>query len=141
LDYLTAYPLKVTISYTKKRLRKTLIITLIYWVVFGIRLFPVYEFRYLDVLLFLIAGISTYQYFRERRHQYLTITEGELKRNDLWGRKIQIDEVVHIEKYAGDYILQTPTKKLRIDTHIIPPEALKELERILGQLQLTGPKP
>ena len=132
--------MNLTIPYTSKRLRKTLLLSLLYWVICLMNILGADDLGYLQIGFLILAIVSTFLYFRERKQQYLTISEGMIKRNDIWGRKIRLDEVIHIEKYAGDYILKTPTKKLRIDTHIIPPEALKELEGVLGQIQLTTAK-
>jgi len=132
--------MNLTIPYTSKRLRNTLLLSLLYWAICLMNILGADNFGYLQIGFLILAILSTLAYFRERKKQYLTISEGMIKRNDIWGKKIRLDEVVHIEKYAGDYILKTPTKKLRIDTHIILPEALEELEEVLNQIQLTAAK-
>lgn len=128
--------MELTIPYTNKRLRKTLIMTLGYWILFFLNLFGIRSSYYWQVAFLLIAIFSTYMYFRERKLQYLTLKDGVLKRNDIWGRSIRLQEVTEIEKYAGDYILKSPNKKLRIDTHIIRPDGLKVLEKVLADVPL-----
>ncbi len=124
-----------TFVYTKKRLRKTLILAVFYWVLFGLYFTSsAIRLGYLHFGWLLVALFGTWTYYRERRLQYLTLIDGVLKKNELWGRSIRLEEVIHIEKYAGEYILKTPDRKLRIDTHIIASNSLKELESILQTL-------
>ncbi len=114
-----------------------MILMILYWVLFILNAFSTSKLDFIDSLLFVIAVLSTYQYFRERQKPYLSIENGIIKRNDLWGRSIRLEEVVHIEKYAGDYILKTPEKKLRIDTHLVESSSLEQLEAILSNLPIA----
>ena len=129
-----------TIPYTSKRLRKTLIMTLGYWLLFYLNVFGIKSPGYILFGFLLLAVFSTYMYFRERKLQYLTLKDGVLIRNDIWGRSIRLQEVTEIEKYAGDYILKSPKKKFRIDTHIITPEGLEALEKVLADIPLNFAK-
>jgi hypothetical protein len=53
---------------------------------------------------------------------------------------VHLSEIRTIEKYAGSYILKTDTKKLTIDTTIIAPNSLVELNAALEKLMLNGAK-
>ena len=126
--------MKITIPYTAKRLRNTLIASFLYWVVFLFNVIGRDEFGYIQWLFLILAILSTIEYFRQRQQQYLILKDGVLKRNDLIARSIHLQEITEIEKYAGDYILKAPNKKLRIDTDYIPDEALKELEDVFEKM-------
>ena len=128
------------IRYTKKRLRTNLIVGL-FWLGLGIAywLFDLIDFwlnYYPFVLAFLYLGLYLY----ERQFQYLTITEDQIKVNDLFGKRINISKINRIKKYAGDYILITDRKELRIDLQIVDPDSLIDLNRILAKLNLPPEK-
>jgi hypothetical protein len=53
---------------------------------------------------------------------------------------VHLSEIRTIEKYAGNYILKTDTQKLTIDTTIIAPNSLAELNAALEKLMLNGAK-
>lgn len=82
----------------------------------------------------LIAGsLFTFGiYFFEKQRQYLTIKNGMLIRSGLFPKKIKLDRVVQIKKFAGDYILLTDKEKFTIDTQILEWEDLVVLERELN---------
>ena len=56
--------------------------------------------------------------------------------NTLFGKQIKIAKINQIEKYEGTYNIQTDTKKLSIDTHIIEKKALTELNAVLDNLNI-----
>jgi hypothetical protein len=53
---------------------------------------------------------------------------------------VHLSEIRTIEKYAGNYIIKTDTQKLTIDTTIIAPNSLAELNAALEKLMLNGAK-
>lgn len=127
-------PLKI--RYTKKRLRTNLIVGLV-WLGLGMAywLFDLIDFwlnYYPFVLAFLYLGLYLY----ERQNQYLTITEDQIKINDLFGKRIHISQINRIKKFAGDYKLITDKKEMKIDTQIIDPDSLEDLNGILAKLNL-----
>jgi|SRR5690606_10117446 len=75
-------------------------------------------------------------YFYQKQYKYLTIQNGVLNINGSLGKKINLTEVIHIKKFAGDYILKTNKKKLTINTHIIDPKSLTELNAELKKLRV-----
>ena len=126
--------MNVTIPYTAKRLRNTLIFSFLYWFIYLSSFLVRDDFGYFQWIFLIIAILSTFEYFRQKKQQYLSIKDGVLKRNDIIARTIRLQEVTEIEKYAGDYILKTPKRKLRIDTDVIPDKALKELEHVFEDM-------
>jgi len=88
------------------------------------------------VLAFLYLGL----YLFERHFQYLTITEDQIKVNDLFGKRINISQIHRIKKFAGDYKLITDKKEMKIDTQIIDPDSLEELNEVLAKLNLPPEK-
>jgi hypothetical protein len=76
----------------------------------------------------------------QKKYQYLTIENGSIRKNNFFRKEVQLSEIKTIEKYAGNYILKTDTKKLRIDTSIIAADSLMELNAALEKLMLNGTK-
>lgn len=81
----------------------------------------------------LIAGslFTIGVYFFEKQKQYLTIKNGMLIKSRLFPKKIELDQVIQIKKFAGVYILLSEKDKLTIDTQILAWEDLVLLEREL----------
>jgi hypothetical protein len=86
----------------------------------------------------IIIGILTpasfiAKYFYQKQKKYLTIEDETLRVNNLFGKQINLNEIQTVEKYAGDYILKTKKKKLKIDTTIIEPADLSNLNSELAK--------
>ena len=77
--------------------------------------------------------ISAYNYF----NQYLTIEEGSIRNNSVFSKKMLLSDVKVFKKFAGEYILKTSSKELRIDTSLIEPESLVKLDKFLADLKLS----
>ena len=75
-------------------------------------------------------------YFYEKKNQYLTIKKGQILVNQPFGKKIILAEIKRIKKFAGDYILKTDKKELTINTQIIDPNSLAELNNELEKLNV-----
>lgn len=130
------------IRFKKKRLYANLIIGII-WI--GLCVFNVFEhdsFRWLDYVHLIMGLLYTAHFLYDLKHEYLSIENGTIKKNRLYGfeKKINLDDVNWIKKYAGDYIIKTETKDLKINTELIDENSLTELNRVLGQLNLPDHK-
>jgi len=66
----------------------------------------------------------------------LTIENGIIKVNSPFGKKLNLIEIKRIKKFAGDYILKTDEKELAINTQIINPSSLAELNAVLEKLNV-----
>jgi len=86
---------------------------------------------------YLIIGIlylGTYLF--KNNNQYLTIENGTISKNHLISKKINLNEIKRIKKFAGDYILKTDSTELRINTELIEEKSLAELNNVLENLNL-----
>ena len=52
------------------------------------------------------------------------------------GKKLNLTEIKRIKKFAGDYILKTDKSELTINTQIIDPNSLAELNAELEKLNV-----
>jgi len=125
----------MTIAYKKKYLN----INLIYALLFTVTLFP-FTLNSAENWM-LIIGILTptsfiAKYFYQKQKKYLTIEDERIRVNNIFGKGINLNEIQTIEKYAGDYILKTGNKKLKIDTTIIEPTELSNLNSVLEKLNV-----
>ena len=123
------------IRFTKKRLKHYLIFGII-WLVLGITAVifnsdNVFNYGYL------IIGILYFgTYLFENNKQYLTIENGIISKNHLIPKKINLNDIKRIKKFAGDYILKTDSTELRINTQLIEENSLAELNTVLENLNL-----
>ena len=130
------------IRFKKKRLYINLILGLV-WT--GLGVFSLLEdesLRWTDYG-YLVAGIVYLgHYLYDINNQYLTIENGSIRKNVLYGfgKKINVNEINRIEKYAGDYIIRTLEKELKINTGLIEEKSLEEFNEILKKLNLPEGK-
>jgi len=75
-------------------------------------------------------------YFYQKNYKYLTIENGIINVNGPFGKKLNMTEIKRIKKFAGDYILKTDKKELTINTQIIDPNSLAELNAELEKLNV-----
>ena len=126
------------IRFKKKRLYINLILGLV-WIGLGVfSLFEDENLRWTDYGSLLVGILYLGHYLYDLNNQYLTIKNGSIRKNVLYGfgKKINVNEINRIEKYAGDYILRTVEKELKINTELIEEKSLVEFNEILKKLNL-----
>ena len=125
----------MTIAYKNKYLN----LNLIYALLFTVTLFTVAlnnEENWKLIIGILVPASFISKYFYQKQKKYLTIEDDKIKVNNICGREINLNEILTIEKYAGDYILKTGIKKLKIDTTIIELVELSNLNSELEKLNV-----
>ncbi len=125
----------MTIAYKKKYLN----LNLIYALLFTVTLFTVdlkSEENWKLIIGILVPASFISKYFYQKQKKYLTIENNKIKVNNIFGSEINLNEIFTIERYAGDYILKTGIKKLKIDTTIIAPVELSNLNSELEKLNV-----
>ncbi|WP_034058515.1 hypothetical protein [Lacinutrix jangbogonensis] len=124
------------IGYKKRNLNINLILGIV-WLILGLlSLIFSGENRWYDYRYLVFGILYMILYFYQKRNKYLTIENGILKINGSFGKKINLTEIKRIKKFAGDYILKTDKKELTINTQIIDPKSLAELNTELGKLNV-----
>jgi hypothetical protein len=76
--------------------------------------------------------INIYLYLKVK--YYLTIENNLIKQNYIFGKKIDLSEIKSIKHFAGEYILRTDTRKMRIDIGSIEKSSLVDLKGELKKL-------
>ena len=124
------------IRYTKKKLKVNLIMGSI-WFLLGVVLLIFNDFNnWTDYFWIIMAIVYFGIYYYEYLNQYLTIENGTLKVNSLLGRKINLAEIKGIKKFSGVYIIKNDKKELTINTQLIDPDSLAELNAELEKLNV-----
>ena len=123
------------IRFTKKRLKHYLIFGIL-WLVLGTTA-VIFNSDNIFNYGYLIIGILYFgTYLFENNKHYLTIENGTISKNHLIPKKINLNEIKRIKKFAGDYILKTDSTELRINTELIEKKSLAELNTMLENLNL-----
>ncbi len=87
---------------------------------------------------FILGALALTRYFFERNKGLLTIDHKWLKQHDLFfPKRIKLHEIIKIAKNNSGYVLKTKDTKLRIYTHNIEKDSLKELHQILEKLTIS----
>ncbi|MBT8211371.1 MAG: hypothetical protein KJP14_12665 [Eudoraea sp.] len=84
----------------------------------------------------LVSGFYLGTYLYQNRHGYLTLENGMLKINDPRNKHINLKEVTRFKYFAGDFILQSETQKLKINTHYLDEASLELLKTELAKYGL-----
>ena len=130
------------IKFKKKRLLANLILGLV-WIVLGTSNVLLEDnLRWSDYGYLVIGILYIGHYLYDLTNQYLTIENGTIRKNGLYGfgKKINLNDINYIKKFTGDYTLKTNQKELKINSEIIDKDSLVELHKILAELNLPSEK-
>ena len=120
------------ISYSKKR-RKYDLFKGLFWILIGI--LGVFFSEKNNILFYLYTPMGfIYLYLYIKVKYYLTIENNIIKQNYIFGKKIDLSEIISIEHYAGEYILRTKKRKLKITIDLIEKSSLVDLKGELKKL-------
>ncbi|MCI2230423.1 hypothetical protein MC378_14685 [Polaribacter sp. MSW13] len=124
------------IGYKKKHLNVNLILGLVWLVWFFVGVFGKEKPNWTDYGWIVISIMYLGLYFYQKNYKYLTIENGIINVNGPFGKKLNLSEIKRIKKFAGDYILKTDKKELTINTQIIDPNSLAELNAEFEKLNI-----
>lgn len=121
--------------YSRKYLRRNLVFCIPFIFIIGVQV--VNGTFGSDSLLFILAALVPLSaYFLWRKYPYARIEGDVLSKNPLAPKRINLNEVIDIEKYTGNYIFRTEKDKLVLDTTIIRPNDLLTLNEELQKRAL-----
>lgn len=122
------------ILYSKKR-RKYDLFQGLFWILIGI--LGVFFSEKNNILFYLYTPMGfIYLYLYIKVKYYLTIENNIIKQNYIFGKKIDLSEIKSIKHFAGEYILRTDTRKMRIDIGSVEKSSLAELRDELKKLDV-----
>jgi len=128
------------IKYKKKRLYRNLILGTVFLVLAVFNLIEDDKIHWADYGYLVVGILYVGEYLFDVTNQYLTIENGVLKKNSMFGKKINLNEIIWIKKFTGNYILKTENQELKINTELIDKKSLEELNEILITLKLPSEK-
>ncbi|MDB4149583.1 hypothetical protein N9587_00520 [Flavobacteriaceae bacterium] len=108
----------IKLRYNIKNQRYFIIAGGLFILLAGIELIASNEISYFNITL---ALLYIAPYFYHKKVPFLTIQKGVLKQNWWFGKSIDSKDINEIKYFAGEYIIRSQKKELRIDTHIIDP--------------------
>lgn len=108
----------IKLRYNIKNQRFYIIVGGLFILLAGIELIASNEIRYFNITL---ALLYIAPYFYHKKVPFLTIQKGVFKQNWWFGKSIDSKDINEIKYFAGEYIIRSQKKELRIDTHIIDP--------------------
>jgi len=132
----------VKIKFKRKRLIAHFVLGIL-WIVIGtLSILTDDKIRWSDYVFLVIGVLYVGHYLYDQKNQYLIIENGTIQQNSLYGfrKKLNLDDINWIKKFAGDYTLKTEQKELKINTELIDKNSLSELNKILAELNLPPEK-
>ncbi len=132
----------MNIKFKKKRLFINLLLGIV-WLGLGFsNIISDEDVRWSNYLYFLAGVLYTIHFLYDYFKQYLTIEDGTIIKNKLygWKNKINLDEITSIKAFAGDYTLISATNEFKINSALIDPESLIDLTTILSKIDLPADK-
>ena len=124
------------IGYKKRHLNINLILGIVWLAIGLLNLNYDRENRWTDYGYIVFGILYLVIYFYQKQNKYIAIENGILKINGSFGKKVNLTEIKRIKKFAGDYIIKTEKKELTINTQIIDPKSLIELNEELEKLNV-----
>lgn len=125
------------IRYKKNRNRIYLLVIL-FWSALIVSSFVFTDFAaWTDYSVVAVGSLYITIYLSNYINQYLTIESGTIKKNSFFSEKVILSEVKAFNKFAGEYILQTDIKELRIDISLIDESSKEELDKVLSDFNLS----
>lgn len=122
------------ILYSKKK-RKYDLFQGIFWILLFIVGVLFSDRKNIFFYLNLIMGlIHIYLYLKVK--YYLSIENNEIKQNYIFGKKINLSEIISIKHFAGEYILRTDTRKMTINISWVDESSLIDLKGELKKLNV-----
>jgi len=122
------------ILYSKKKRKYQLLQCIYNFLLFLMILYNEIDNLFLILLFFCLSLLSFYLFIKTKH--YLIIEKDVLKQNYIFGKKMELSEIKSIKHFAGEYILRTDKRKMRIDIGSIEKSSLLDLKGELKKLDV-----
>jgi hypothetical protein len=122
------------IAYKNRLVNQNLVFGLLWLLFFFVGLVMGDDLHWVEFGWMVISIMYFCLYFYQKQKQYLSIENNVLRVTSGFGKQVNLQEIKHIKSFAGDYILYTDKSKLRINTQIIAPDSLANLNAELKKL-------
>jgi len=122
------------ILYSKKKRKYQLLQCIYNFLLFLMILYNEIDNLFLILLFFCLSLLSFYLFIKTKH--YLIIENNIIKQHYIFGKKMELSEIKSIKHFAGEYILRTDKRKMRIDIGSIEKSSLAELRDELKKLDV-----
>lgn len=125
------------IRFKRRYLRWNLVFGL-FWLILGVIAISnnsenFLNYGYLFASIFYIGN-----YILKSNNQYLTIDSETITINNLFPKKVNLNDLILIKKSKKIYILKSEISELTINTNLIEKNSLKDLKAILKNLKVNN---
>ncbi|MFA7447742.1 MAG: hypothetical protein WCY77_04835 [Weeksellaceae bacterium] len=124
------------IPYKKRHVNTNLFFGILWLSYFLIKILLFDSFHWIDYGCVFLSFAYLTIYFYEIRYKYVTIQDGVLSVNELIRKKVNLNEINQIKRFAGDYIIQSDKNEVTINTQIIDTNSLPDLIQVLDKLDV-----
>lgn len=123
--------------FSKKSVNKNLYLGIL-WIIIAIIYLLAYDnvkwYFYPTLILGIIyLGIYVYEF----QLNYIEISENKIIINSLPRKELNLNEIIDIKYFAGDYILSTPNNSIKIIKSQISKEYISEFEEYINVFQIN----
>lgn len=123
-------------KYKNRHIKINLILGILWIIFFILAVFVKDDPHWVDYGYLLMSVLYLCLYFYQRANQYLIFENGFIKYNRPFASQFDLSEITSIRKFAGDYILKSAKKDFTINTQLIEPESLADLNTELNKLEV-----
>ncbi|WP_319480613.1 hypothetical protein [uncultured Draconibacterium sp.] len=130
------------IQFKRTRLRVNLIIGIV-WIVLGTSMTLVNDnIHWTNYGYFILSILYIGFFLHDYLNQYMTIENGTIRKNGLYGhgKQINLNDIICVQRINGDYLLKTNQQEFKINTDLMDKDSLIDLLKILSQLNLPPEK-
>lgn len=124
------------IRFKRRYLRWNLVFGL-FWLILGVISISNNSENYLNYGYLIAAIFYLGNYILKSNNQYLTIDSETITLNNLFPKKINLNDLILIKKSKKIYILKTEITELIIKTSLIEKNDLKDLKAVIKNLKVT----
>jgi len=125
------------IRFKRRYLRWNLVFGL-FWLILGAISITNNSENYLNYGYLIAALFYIGNYILKTNNQYLTVDSETITMNNLFPKKVNLNNLILIKKSSKIYILKTEESEIRIKTGLIEKNALKDLKAILKNVKLKN---
>ena len=124
------------IRFKRRYLRWNLVFGL-FWLILGVISISNNSENYLNYGYLIAALFYLGNYILKSNNQYLTIDSETITLNNLFPKKVNLNDLILIKKSKKIYILKTEISELIIKTSLIEKNDLKDLKAVIKNLKVT----
>lgn len=124
----------IKVNYNEKVLKQHLVLAILWFAIaivsgfFGSSLTSVSVGFYLASISYIVIHVV------QKKRGYVVLKDGELTIRNLIPKKIEVADVIQTRRFAGDLILKSKEKEVKIDLSLVNQEEMEKLQKELNRL-------